>query len=76
MTDTSNSGWGALCEDRPVFSSWSSLGEDPAYQLPRNDGSFSGPKNLPASPKGAPHPCPFRQHGGDGLHKSPRRSQV
>lgn len=24
-TDTSNTGWGALCEGRPVFGSWSSL---------------------------------------------------
>lgn len=40
------------------------------YQLLRNDGCFSGPKNLLASLKGAPRPCPFRQHNGGSPYKS------
>ncbi len=40
MTDASNSGWGTLYEGRPAS---------------ENDGSFSGPENLPLSPTGGHH---------------------
>ncbi len=43
----------------------------PTHQLRRNDGRFSHPKNLPASLKGAPYPCLFRQHDGGSLYKTP-----
>ncbi len=51
-------------------------GATPTYQLPRNDGGFSGPKNLPASPKGAPCPHLFGQYNGGSLYKAQGRSQV
>ncbi len=41
------------------------------HQLPRDDGVFSGPKNLPASIKGAPCPGLLGQHDSGSLHQSP-----
>ncbi len=75
-TDASNTGWGALFEGNPASGSRSHLDAMPAYQLPRNVGSFSGPKNLLTSLKRVPRPGPFRQHDGGSFPKSPRRRQV
>ncbi len=45
-----------------------------AHQLPRNDGSISGPEILPPAVERLPFPSAGGQHGGSLLHKSPGRT--
>ncbi len=45
-----------------------------AHQLPRNDGSISGPEILPPAVERLPCPSAGGQHGGSLLHKSPGRT--
>lgn len=47
MTDASK--LGALCKGRPAYCLLVQPGARFVYQLPRDDGSFSGPQNLPRS---------------------------
>ncbi len=76
-TDASNSGWGALLEGNPAFSSLSAQERWLlTYQLPKTSGGFPGPGNLPTGHKGAPRPGPVRQHDSGSLHQLPRRSEV
>ena len=52
------------------------LGETPTHKLPRDESSFSGPKNLPSTPGRTPYLGPDGQHVSGVLHKSPGRSQI
>ena len=52
------------------------LGETPTHKLPRNESSFSSPKNIPPIPGGTPRVGTDGQHVGGLLHKSPGRPQV
>ncbi len=45
-----------------------------AHQLPRNDGSISGPEILPPAVERLPCPSAGGQHGSSLLHKSPGRT--
>ncbi len=45
-----------------------------AHQLPRNDGSISGPEILPTAVERLPCPSAGGQHSGSLLHKSPGRT--
>ncbi len=45
-----------------------------AHQLPRNDGSISGPEILPPAVERLPCPSAGGQHSGSLLHKSPGRT--
>lgn len=67
-TDTSNTGWGALCKGRS--------GQAAAYKLPGNAGCFSDPQNLPTRPKWTSRLSPVGQHGGSILHKPTGWTQV
>ncbi len=51
---------------------WSSA----CISLPGKDGGFSGPQNLPSSPKRAPYPPLFGQHDYGSLYNSPGQSQA
>ncbi len=70
-TDASNLGLGGTVRGQSGIQLLVQPGAKPTHQLPRNEGRFSQPKNLSASLKGAPHPCPFRQHDGGSLYKTP-----
>ncbi len=73
-TDASLTGWGAGL-------GWPSSPRDlerpssrMAHQLPRNDGSISGPEILSPAVERLPCPSAGGQHGGSLLHKSPGRT--
>ncbi len=76
MTDAYNSGWGAQCDGRLVFGSWSSLEQRLHINCLERMVVFSGPQNLPSSPKRAPYPPLFGQHDYGSLYNSPGQSQA